>query len=217
MYIFTLLGYCISLEGLYIQNIEITRVVIMTNKKTELTSIKIERVVTIVLIIFNIIFLVFNYFQTKRSNDINELSQIRSYQIEETKLNLDLLNSFVIDLQNSRQHLDMILHSSNYNDYKKELEEMEDSTQNIFNTIRTKLDDNNKYSDELYESFENEIDITLTRIENIRKQAESEDDDRISKVPLVNTGYIPKLEDDFMRYKSEELNLMLKKLDKDNN
>lgn len=94
---------------------------------------------------------------------------------------------------------------------------MEDSTQNIFNTIRTKLDDNNKYSDELYESFENEIDITLTRIENIRKQAESEDDDRISKVPLVNTGYIPKLEDDFMRYKSEELNLMLKKLDKDNN
>lgn len=188
----------------------------MTNKKKELTSIKIERVVTIVLIIFNIIFLVFNYSQTKRSNDINELSQIRSYQIDETKLNLDLLNSFVIDLQNSKQHLDMILHSSNYNDYKKELEEMEDSTQNIFNTVRTKLDDNNKYSDELYKSFENEIDIILTRIENIRKQAESEDNERIRKGPLVNTGYIPKLEDDFMRYKSEELNLMLKKLDKDN-
>lgn len=102
----------------------------MTNKKTELISIKIERVVTIVLFIFNILFLFFNYSQTKRSNDINELSQIRSYQIEETKLNLDLLNSFVIDLQNSRQYLDIILQSRDYD--QKKVDEIEESTQNIF-------------------------------------------------------------------------------------
>lgn len=86
----------------------------------------------------------------------------------------------------------------------------------FFNTIRTKLDDDNKYSDELQESFENEIDIILRRIENIRKQAEYVDDDRIIVGKNGNTGYIPKLEYDFMRYKSEELNLMIKRLDQDN-
>lgn len=192
----------------------------MTEKNNELSSINIERWTNIILIIINIIFIVLNYGQTKRSNDINELSQIRSYDIEETKLNLDLLNSFVIDLQNSQQYIDKILESSNNLNYNStKLDEIEGSTQNIFNSIRTKLDNENKYSNELDESFTYEIDGVLKGIENIRKLKElyeSENGKNVRRGPLVKTGYTPKLEDIFIKYKNEELNLMINKLDINN-
>ena len=192
----------------------------MNEINTEVSSLTIERWANIILIIFNIIFLIFNYVQTKRSNDINELSQIRAYNIEETKLNLELLNSFVIDLQNSKQYVDRILESSQLNFSPSRLDEVEESTQNIFNSIRTKLDDENKYSKELEDLFTLEIDKVQNSIKNIRylkELAESENKKKVVKSPLVNTGYIPLLEDTFRKYKNEELNIMLSKLSKSYN
>ena len=188
----------------------------------EITTDDVFRFLSIISIIVSIISVKYANDANKIAKEANDTSKkiaIAEIESQKSEAMLDNLKTCVINLENIRSKINIInkkkdLSSKDYSneDYKKDIENLD----LIYNSIRTNLNNKNKFASKLEEKFNSKIDLLKLEINSIDFNIRSKDNGGLTKKidRIANTGSISSLEDIFNDYKKEEKDLILKELQK---
>lgn len=170
---------------------------------------KVEKNITIVLMIINIIFTFFNYKQSKTTNDLSRTAYLKQTEIDMAKLNLESLEGYVEQLQNYKQSIDKFDKENDLDRIPQVVvEEIDNGTQKIFNSYKLKLNKNNSNCEVLDTEIAKHIRLIEEKVYDVKKKLGYTDNQM--RDMLVYTGYSPELEEAYLLYKVEEIELLSK-------
>lgn len=142
------------------------------------------------------------------------MESLKQLEIDQVRINLDSLETYIEQLQNCKQDIDKYESYINNGDKERvvlaSVKDISSTTQSINNSYKLKLNKNNKYCDDLdarIRSLINDINIKTYHIESVFGKSDGK-----RKAPLVNTGYVPELEDVYLNYRSQEFRLISEKI-----